>query len=507
MADEPTTGATDPQQGAAPTAEEQRAALDKRIEQVHAEEQRLLAERRALNKQLRAQGHDEIADLISGPVVPDEPTPAPAPEPAPKHAAPLIATATPSAQQVAKAGKGILRKNGEHISPNFVSLLGHTVTRTTATYAVLCAVAGAFMVPLFISLAVQAGTDISDGGNTGNLFVTLVVFAVECLLLFGLCAGFPILALRMVRGEDKGRLHLVEVMVVEVSGVILCHLMVFGMTSTLVIYGLVAALLIALHSYWDPELALERANRKTDTESLRDMIRSTSDERTVVPGKRSGKGYITLNFFNIFWIFTIASVLGLIVETVTHLVIFHAYQDRAGMLWGPLSPIYGFGALLMTIALNRFHDKPWWFIFLVSAVIGGAFEFFTSWFLQTAFGITAWDYSGTFLNIDGRTNFMYMCCWGALGLVWVKLFLPVMLWFVKKIPWGWRYTLTTICAILMIFDGAATLVAIDCWYLREAGVPETTPIEKFCAVHYDNSYMEDRFQTMSMDVKSTARTK
>lgn len=101
MADEPTTGATDPQQGAAPTAEEQRAALDKRIEQVHAEEQRLLAERRALNKQLRAQGHDEIADLISGPVVPDEPTPAPAPEPAPKHAAPLIATATPSAQQVA----------------------------------------------------------------------------------------------------------------------------------------------------------------------------------------------------------------------------------------------------------------------------------------------------------------------------------------------------------------------------------------------------------------------
>ena len=53
----------------------------------------------------------------------------------------------------------------------------------------------------------------------------------------------------------------------------------------------------------------------------------------------------------------------------------------------------------MTIALNRFHDKPVWVIFLVSAVIGGAFEYLTSWFMQFAFGIVAWDYSLSLIHI------------------------------------------------------------------------------------------------------------
>ncbi len=78
----------------------------------------------------------------------------------------------------------------------------------------------------------------------------------------------------------------------------------------------------------------------------------------------------------------------------------------------------------MTVALNRFHDKNVVLVFLVSAVIGGAFEYLTSWFMQFAFGIVAWDYSGTFLSIDGRTNGMFMAMWGASGVCGSSCFFP-----------------------------------------------------------------------------------
>ena len=111
----------------------------------------------------------------------------------------------------------------------------------------------------------------------------------------------------------------------------------------------------------------------------------------------------------------------------------------------------------MTMALNRFHDKPVPVIFLVSAVIGGAFEFFVSWFMETAFGAVAWDYTGTFLSIDGRTNGMFMAMWGMLGVLWIKALLPKMLDVVNLIPWKLRYTVTAIATALMLVNAIMTL--------------------------------------------------
>ncbi len=268
---------------------------------------------------------------------------------------------------------------------------------------------------------------------------------------------------------------------------------------------MVLVVLVALSSYVDPSLAEERELRR----KLRDMETREAAEEGTLGRDETGKGFIALNFFNLFWIFVVCCVLGLMIETVYHFLVVNPghYQDRAGLLFGPFSPIYGFGAVLMTVALNRFHDKNVVLIFLVSAVIGGAFEYLTSWFMQFAFGIVAWDYSGTFLSIDGRTNGMFMAMWGVLGVVWIKLLLPWMLKLVNLIPWNWRYAVTTVCAALMIVDGAMTLLSLDCWYQREAGKPPETAVAHFFAEHFDNQYMENRFQSMSIDPGNATRAK
>lgn len=371
-------------------------------------------------------------------------------------------------------------------------------------FGMLCVVSGAAIASVLALVIVGMALIVREGGLAGELSTaTLVIFAAQTALMTVLAALFAVLGVRLLRDKRRGAAQLTEVMIVILILVALCDMMLGGLTLDLVPYGVVLVVLIALQSYVDPSLAEERELQR----KLRDMETREQAENGTLGRDETGKGFIALNFFNLFWIFVVCCVLGLAIETAYHFAVVDPghYQDRAGLLFGPFSPIYGFGAVLMTVALNRFHDKNVVLIFLVSAVIGGAFEYLTSWFMQFAFGIVAWDYSGTFLSIDGRTNGMFMAMWGVLGVVWIKLLLPWMLKIVNLIPWNWRYAVTTVCAALMIADGGLTLLALDCWYQREAGRAPDNAIEEFCADHFDNAYMTQRFQSMSIDPGNATR--
>lgn len=371
-------------------------------------------------------------------------------------------------------------------------------------FGMLCVVSGAAIASVLALVIVGMALIVREGGLAGELSTaTLIIFAAQTALMTVLAALFAVLGVRLLRDNRRGAAQLTEVMIVILILVALCDMMLGGLTPDLVPYGVVLVVLIALQSYVDPSLAEERELQR----KLRDMETREQAEDGTLGRDETGKGFIALNFFNLFWIFVVCCVLGLAIETAYHFAVVDPghYQDRAGLLFGPFSPIYGFGAVLMTVALNRFHDKNVVLIFLVSAVIGGAFEYLTSWFMQFAFGIVAWDYSGTFLSIDGRTNGMFMAMWGVLGVVWIKLLLPWMLKIVNLIPWNWRYAVTTVCAALMIADGGLTLLALDCWYQREAGRTPDNAIEEFCADHFDNAYMTQRFQSMSIDPDNATR--
>ena len=363
---------------------------------------------------------------------------------------------------------------------------------------------GICLAMVVVYLLCSVGYSFYDGQFENHPIMSLALFiTLICTVgVIGVC--LITLGVRLLMNKLRGAHLIAEIVCIGLAFCGLLELMLEGLSPVFWMYVVFALGLYTIFSLADPTLEEERRLQRV----LRSMEDREDAEEGTLGRDETGQGYIALNFFNIFWIFVIGALIGDIVETVYHYMIEvpGEFQIRAGLLWGPFSPIYGFGAVLLTMILNRFYKANGLIIFLVSAVVGGAFEYLVSWFLEFAFGAVAWDYTGRFLNIGGRTDFMFMCMWGALGLVWIKLILPKLLQIVNLIPWKWRYTITSVCAALMIFDGAMTLMALDCWYIRLDG--STSPdlaVTDFFADHFPNDYMAARFQSMSIDPSLTTR--
>lgn len=402
-----------------------------------------------------------------------------------------------SAENLLDLDKPLPASSGEGVAHREKTPLGLKI------FGILGIVGGLALIPEIVLALLAVGVFFVDGRFSDDTLTTQVLYVVLVGSIAATVISFVVLGIRLVLNKRRGARQVAEFTIILLIADFLCSLMLSGMHLNLIAFAVVCVVLIAMLTYIDPTLSEERALQR----KLRDMETREDAEDGTLGLDETGEGFIALDFFNLFWIFVIACVLGDVIETVYHIAVVDPghYQVRAGMLWGPFSPIYGFGAVLMTLALNRFHNANIVIVFLVSAVIGGAFEYLVSWFLQFAFGVTAWDYTGTFMSIGGRTNFMFMCMWGALGVVWIKLILPVMLRVVNLIPWKWRYSITTVCAALMIFDGAMTLITLDCWFNRMAGVPTDNAVMQFCATHFDNDWMANRFQSMSIDPSNSTR--
>ncbi len=370
-------------------------------------------------------------------------------------------------------------------------------------FGALCVIGAAFAIYEIVLAALATADLFTSGGMKDEGLSTVVVTFVRLVDISLLALAFAVMGVRLLLNQRRyAALVIYGVHILLLLGAV-CALMLYGVNLRLVIYGALFALMVALQVYLDPSLRGERELQRR----LRDSELKEEQEDGTLGRDRSGHGYIALSFFNLFWIFVVASVLGDIMESIVHVAIVDPghWQDRAGLLFGPFSPIYGCGALLMTLFLNRFYNSNVVLVFFVSAIIGGAFEYFVSWFMQFTFGAVAWDYTGQFLSIGGRTCGWAMGCWGLLGVVWIKLLLPLLLKLVNLIPWNWRYTVTTIAAVFMAVDCVMSLQALDCWYERLSGDPVNTPIQHFYADHFNDAFMEDRFQSMTVHPDSAVR--
>ena len=388
------------------------------------------------------------------------------------------------------------------------------VYRLYGLFSIILGAYTLFAVVMFAALMTWAlQTDPSMIIVGTNLTLPVVLLVISYVITFANGIALIVFGRMLRKGSRRNAARISHALIAASVVQILFKLMLQGVDLTLIPDAIQLFLLIAVSVTVDPSLKQERALER----HVRNMVDREAAEEGMLGRDLEGKGFIELNFFNLFWVFVICCFLGLIIETIYHFVVVvpGEIQDRAGLLYGPFSPIYGFGAVLMTVALNRFYKANPAIIFGVSAVIGGLFEAATALFMELGFGAVAWDYSGSTifglfpdpiaLIFGGRTSALFMCMWGVLGFAWIKFCLPWMLKLINLIPWKVRYSFTTICAVLMLVNGVMTLEALDCWFERLSGIPQTTPVERFYAEHYDNDYMAHRFESMTITPDDSAR--
>lgn len=383
-------------------------------------------------------------------------------------------------------------------------------------YAVLCTLSGVGTLPSVAVFMWQVITALINGNVAAklgdNTLVAVGLIVAGIMLSAASAIILIVFGLDLIKDQRRNAARLSYVLIAFTVVELLVDVMLQGIGPFLLRPAVQLVILIALSATVDPTLRQERELQRR----LQEMLDCDAAAEGMLGRDETGEGYIKLNYFNLFWVFFVCSVLGLILEEVWHMVVVDpgVYQDRAGMLFGPFSPIYGFGAVLMTMALNRFYKKNPLIIFLVSALIGGAFEVFVGWFMQTSFGVVSWSYSHIRLFgmpdpiavlTGGRTCTPFACMWGLGGLIWIKVLLPRLLKLINMIPWKRRYSATVILTAVMLIDGVMTLQSLDYWYQRVNGTVRNIPVAQFYDKHFDNEYMENRFQSMTMSPKDATR--
>lgn len=200
------------------------------------------------------------------------------------------------------------------------------------------------------------------------------------------------------------------------------------------------------------------------------------------------------------WLFLFISsaFLGDCFETVFVFLGSGVWMSRSSLLYGPLSIVWGLGAVLMTLVLTPLARKGAGALFAGGAVLGGGFEYLASWVLEKTTGRLFWDYSRMPFNLDGRTNLLFALFWGAAGVFWVRLAAPALLGWLGRVPRRTGQALAMTAALLLTADmslSAAALLRMD---ERSRGLTASNRVEQVLDTWYTDDLLAHRYRNMQL---------
>ena len=157
--------------------------------------------------------------------------------------------------------------------------------------------------------------------------------------------------------------------------------------------------------------------------------------------------------------FLIYSILGFLLESTFNLIVIHHF--KSGILYGPWTPVYGFGAILTIIISKKIFKKlkttplrETLITFLILAITLTITEWLGGILIEKLFSITMWNYKNFNFNIGKYIILEMTLIWGLISIFLIYFIKPVIDIIEKKIP----KSLTYILLILFIIDVIITTI-------------------------------------------------
>lgn len=119
--------------------------------------------------------------------------------------------------------------------------------------------------------------------------------------------------------------------------------------------------------------------------------------------------------------------MGWIYETLYCTIKSGKWENR-GFLYGPVCPIYGTGAIAISILIHSMQklqiEVQIWQLFIIAVIGSAILEYLTSWALEKIFHALWWDYSTWPFNLNGRISLFTSFGFSIAGLLIIYYIAP-----------------------------------------------------------------------------------
>lgn len=157
--------------------------------------------------------------------------------------------------------------------------------------------------------------------------------------------------------------------------------------------------------------------------------------------------------------FLLYSILGFLLETVRSFLVNSKFTS--GILYGPWTPIYGIGIVIVILISNylfaHLHLSRWvetFITFVIITLILTLLEWIGGILIEKIFHTVFWDYSKEAFSIGKYISLSKSLMWGVGSIIFIYVLKPLLEGVIKHIP----IPVTIILTLLMLSDFILTFV-------------------------------------------------